>query len=215
MKRKLIAYLIIFAGILVMAYPLVDKAYTNHQQEKILAELNSVYQALEEEIIEENVIENDLPLEETVEEVVPPQTENNSSIQSQRKRLGVLKIEKIDLALPILEGTSHSVMKIGAGKVKGTTKIGEIGNLALASHRSHTNGQLFNRLNEIEVGDEIIIESKAGTYVYNVYQQLIVEPIDTTVLNRNNQDKVLTLITCDPMINPTHRLIIQAMQVNN
>ncbi|MDU7477902.1 MAG: sortase, partial [Paenibacillus macerans] len=36
------------------------------------------------------------------------------------------------------------------------------------------------------------------------------------VLKPNGKDKILTLITCDPLKNPTHRLIVQAKmkQVN-
>ncbi|MGM0882619.1 MAG: sortase [Bacillota bacterium] len=43
-----------------------------------------------------------------------------------------------------------------------------------------------------------------------MYKVSIVEPTDVSVLNYNNKDKLLTLITCDPIINPAHRLIIHA-----
>ncbi|MEK4508765.1 sortase [Paenibacillus sp. FSL K6-2524] len=69
---------------------------------------------------------------------------------------------------------------------------------------------MFNRLNEVEVGDEIVIEMGKTSFNYIVYKISRVKPTDVSVLNRNKKDKILTLITCDPLVNPTHRLIVQA-----
>lgn len=70
----------------------------------------------------------------------------------------------------------------------------------------------FNRLNEIEVGDIIEVVANNKTFKYTVYETLIVEPTDISVLYRNDEDKVLTLVTCEPVKNPTHRLIVHALQ---
>jgi sortase A len=112
--------------------------------------------------------------------------------------------------MPIFYGTSNAILKIGAGQIEGTSGLGQIGNTVLASHRSHTFGRLFNRLDELKAGDEIYVVVKDKTYKYKVYDKLVVLPKDVSVLKRNKTDKLLTLVTCDPMINPTHRLIIQA-----
>jgi len=107
-----------------------------------------------------------------------------------------------------------SKTRVGAGQVSGTTKLGDIGNAALAAHRSHTYGRMFNRLDELEIGDKIIVETKDGTFEYTVYKKHVVEPTDLSVLNKNNKDRVLTLITCTPIYTATHRLIIHAVISN-
>lgn len=109
-----------------------------------------------------------------------------------------------------MEGATKANMKHAAAHMKETAPIGEIGNAAIAAHRSRTAGRLFNRLNEVKVGDTISVKTSDQEYEYEVYDISIVEPTDVSVLNGNKQDKILTLITCDPLVNPTHRLIIHA-----
>lgn len=123
--------------------------------------------------------------------------------------IGILKIEKIDLKLPILSGATNRNMKVGVGWIKETTPIGEVGNTALAAHRSYTYGRFFNRLDEMVVGDRFQIEAAGTIYEYEVFQKLVVLPTDTSVLKRNNRDHIVTLITCTPIRKATHRLIIQ------
>jgi sortase A len=121
-----------------------------------------------------------------------------------------IKIDKIKLKLPVLEGATQKNMKSAAAHLKETTAIGQVGNAAIAGHRMRSKGKLFNRLGELEVGDKIVVDTKEKSYTYTVYKVSIVKPTDVSVLNYNNKDKLLTLITCDPIVNPTHRLIIHA-----
>ena len=67
-------------------------------------------------------------------------------------------------------------------------------------------------LNEIENGDIIEVITKEKHYKYTVYKVHLVEPDEVSVLNSNGKDKILTLVTCDPVKNPTHRLIVHALQ---
>ncbi|WP_019422416.1 class D sortase [Paenibacillus sp. OSY-SE] len=124
---------------------------------------------------------------------------------------GAISIEKIDLREPMLAGATAQSLKHGSGVVVPNRTPGTTGNFVLASHRSQTFGRHFNRLDELEAGDEIKIETTNNTYVYKVNTKFIVEPEDLSVLDQNKDDKQLTLITCEPMDNPTHRLIIKAL----
>ena len=92
----------------------------------------------------------------------------------------------------------------------GTAMPGEIGNCAVAAHRSYIYGRFFNRLNEMEVGDVVSITSKGGTHKYKVFEIVRVLPTDTSVLNYRENDKLLSMITCDPLKNPTHRLVVKS-----
>jgi len=140
-----------------------------------------------------------------------PQSPSASPSTEPGTPLGVIHIEKINLRLPIIYGTSKSILRSGVGQIKSTTSLGQVGNAALAAHRSHTFGRFFNRLDELEIGDEIRVQTKGGDFVYVVYKKHVVEPNDLSVLNKNNSDRVITLITCDPIITATHRLIVHGV----
>jgi sortase A len=124
--------------------------------------------------------------------------------------VGIIEIPTINLKLPILKGTSKKVLDVGAGYLEGTAYPGHKGNSAIAAHRSRTFGKMFNRLAEIHSGDEVVIETKEGLFRYVVFDKFIVKPTDLHVLKNSENEKIITLITCHPLKNPTHRLIIQA-----
>lgn len=144
-------------------------------------------------------------------------TNNNSKlkkktkIKQKPKAIAVIKIDKIDVNLPIANGIDLETLKYAIGYMPNSGKFGEIGNVVLAGHRSHTYGVFFNRLNELENGDKIVINTKDKEYVYTIYEKKIVEPDDLTVMRGSSKFKVITLITCDPVIGATHRLIIHGV----
>ncbi|MFD0958315.1 class D sortase [Paenibacillus chungangensis] len=139
-----------------------------------------------------------------------PSTTPNTSKKSQQNVIARIKIPSIKLNLPVLEGATEKNLRAAAAHLKETAGFGEVGNAAVAAHRMRAKGKLFNRLNEVKKGDIVTIETKQGTYTYTVTGTSLVEPTDVSVLNYNNRDKKLTLITCDPVVDPTHRLIVHA-----
>lgn len=138
-----------------------------------------------------------------------------SASNGNHSALGILKINKIDLKLPILEGASQNNLRYAAGHVSGTGVLGKEGNAGIAAHRSFKYGKLFNRLNELEKEDQVVVETPEGKLYYKVTQKFLVLPEDVSVLNPQKNTSMITLITCHPMKNPTHRLIVQAeLQTN-
>lgn len=127
-----------------------------------------------------------------------------------KKLLATIQIDSIGLKLPILEDATQTNMKFAAAHMLETSPLGKIGNAAIAAHRARSKGRLFNRLDEVKIGDEIVIHASGEKYVYTVFRITIVEPTDVSVLNKNDIDQILTLITCDPIVSATHRLIVQA-----
>jgi len=127
--------------------------------------------------------------------------------------IGVIYIEKIDVKLPILNGTDQSTLLVAAGRMTQTGLPDEIGNMVIAGHRSSL-GKYFNRLDELEPGDEIVIQTKTKELKYKVFKKLIVEPDDFSILNKNDTDKILTLFTCHPEGIGSQRLVVHAVQVN-
>ena len=83
------------------------------------------------------------------------------------------------------------------------------GNSRSAGHRRYTCGQDFNRLDELAIGDRIEIVYEHVQYTYEVYETFLVEPDQVEVTESQGDRQVVTLITCHPVINATHRLIVR------
>lgn len=128
---------------------------------------------------------------------------------------GVLHIDKINLKLPILKDATVKNLKISIASIANTGKPGAIGNYAIAGHRNLTYGKNFNRLDEVQLGDIMQVETGNKQFEYIVEDKQYVLPTDVSVLKSNGKDKEITLITCHPMDNPTHRLIIKGKIVES
>ncbi|MCX7771661.1 MAG: sortase, partial [Clostridia bacterium] len=143
----------------------------------------------------------------------PPSTSIMSKEEITKRMTGVLIIKKINLRMIIMDGVDKETLRVAAGRMPNTGKLGEIGNCVLAGHRSYTFGKYFNRLDELDVGDEITVQMKDKTLTYKVYKKLIVTPDDFSITNQTDKDKVLTLFTCHPIVVASHRLVIHAKLV--
>ena len=132
---------------------------------------------------------------------------------SKQTVLGIIRIKKIKVVAPIVEGVRSSNLKAAVGHIPGTAGLGKPGNCALAGHRSYTFGKFFNRLDELIIGDEISITTKKEDLNYEVYKILTVTPEDVSVLKGSKDDTIITLITCTPIYVASHRLIVQAKLV--
>jgi sortase A len=236
MTKKL-SYVLILAGLLVMLFPFAREWYYDWRQDRLLGEMErQLYQA--EDPAAEAAREaayrelsllmqreaQALPGEEPSAEAALPADAASSTASTAaeapaatpkptptpKPAIAILTIEKINLKLPVLEGATEENMKLAAGHMVESTPLGQTGNAAIAAHRALTKGRLFNRLDELEEGDQIVVDQKGERTVYTVYKTFLVEPTDVSVLRGSKTDKVLTLITCDPVVNATHRLIVQA-----
>ncbi|MDV2581277.1 class D sortase [Alkalibacillus haloalkaliphilus] len=199
--RKVIAVLFVLAGIVVIAYPSFQNQYYSAQEQGLVEEFQQLNTVFEEHSSAEEIPEG----EEGSGSANSPTEEINTNA------IGLIHIDKIDLTLPMLLGATDENLDIGAGVLGEDTSFGEPGNTGIAAHRSRTTGRLFNRLDEVEKGDRVVIETHDGKYEYEVYNLLIVEPEDVSVLNEQGDDSIVTLITCT--IDPTHRIIVQAKEV--
>jgi sortase A len=107
--------------------------------------------------------------------------------------MALLRIAKIQLEAPVFDGTDGLTLNHGVGRIAGTARPGETGNIGIAGHRDG----FFRGLKNVEVGDAIELETPNGTDSYIVDQVQIVTPEDTSVL-RPRSVASLTLVTCYP-----------------
>ena len=126
--------------------------------------------------------------------------------------LGRIIIPKLELEKVIVEGVDRSSLKIGPGHMPWTPLPGQPGNSVISGHRT-TYGAPFSRLDEVEKGDEILIETVLGTHTYIVREIHVVLPTDVWVTNRR-PGAWLTLTTCTPRFSARQRLVIVAELVD-
>ena len=136
---------------------------------------------------------------------------NQADFPSDIIPIGILTIDSIDLRLPVMEGVDEQGLRIAPGRVPRTAIVGEIGNAVIAGHRNYTYGSMFNRLGEVEIGDNIGFQSMSGEVMaFEVFEILVVTPNNQIAFIQPQNDTIITLYTCTPVRVATHRLLIRA-----
>ena len=117
----------------------------------------------------------------------------------------------------VVEGVSHEDLKKGPGHYPGTAVPGVIGNVVISGHRT-TYGAPFNRLDELHVGDPIVLETQSFFYTYLVTGTTVVDPsaLGETLPVPNSPGttptlRQLTLTTCNPKYSARTRLVVRAL----
>ncbi len=111
----------------------------------------------------------------------------------QGERFGELSIPKLDLTLPIYEGTGTDELDLGVGHYTGSVLPGEKDNCVLSGHRN----TIFQELGKVDQGDALFITTEAGYYKYIVDKIRIVDKDDRTVIVPKPR-ATLTVSTCYP-----------------
>jgi sortase A len=122
--------------------------------------------------------------------------------------VALIRIPKIGLDKHVVEGTELADLRKAPGHYPSTPLPGTVGNAAIAGHRT-TYGAPFNRLDELEAGDEILVTTLAGSYTFKVEEKKVVSPSQVEVLDPTPVAK-LTLTTCHPKYSAKQRLVVVA-----
>jgi len=128
-----------------------------------------------------------------------------------------------DWRRPVVEGTTASDLRKGVGHYPGSALPGQLGNLAVAGHRT-TYGHPFRDLDSLAPGDLVLVETAHRVYTYRVLSRAVVAPTDTDVVaaDPEHPDRpttaatraLLTLTTCHPEFSARERLVVRAELVS-
>ena len=109
----------------------------------------------------------------------------------------ILEIPSIDVCVPVVEGTNGENLHIAAGHFENTGAVGS-GNYCIAGHNSTIYAEIFNDLDQIQIGDEMYLfdnDTEKTKYTYIVTEYNIVDSHDIEVLD-DYGDNRLTVISC-------------------
>lgn len=146
-----------------------------------------------------------------------PAPEGPAPTPSPGEPAGIIEIPRIDLTRVLVEGTSRSDLKKGPGHYIGTPFPGQSGNVGIAGHRT-TYGAPFNRIDELQPGDEIVLSTSQGSFTYEVIPApgstnqawYTVSPSQVEVLEDAGDNRV-TLTACHPKYSAKQRIIVNAV----
>jgi sortase A len=202
-KYTIIGLILIFLGLSIISIALYMRITSNLKQKSMLEdfqmELNNIQNSI-------NSYEN-----EVLENIEQPE-EEKIKLPLTGESIGIMSIPKIGLEVSIGEGVDMNTLKYALGHFPNTPMPGNSGNFAVAGHRSYTYNKYFNRLDELEVGDEIHVTTLGGDFTYKVDNISIVEPEQVSVLN-STINSTITLVTCTPIRVASHRLIIKGILI--
>lgn len=122
-----------------------------------------------------------------------------------------IEIPSIDVNTIVVEGTTPAALRAGAGHYPKTALPGEPGNVGIAGHRT-TYGRPFNRMDDLDLGDKIILTTPIGKHTYEVTEEpYVVSPDDwSPIENYPKGSSLLTLTSCHPEGSAAYRIIVRA-----
>ena len=127
-----------------------------------------------------------------------------------------MEIPRIDLDWFVVQGVGVDDLKKGPGHFRETPMPGQLGNAAIAGHRT-THGAPFGNVDELEPGDLIIVTmaNGAGVFTYSVTGTIIVSPSEYALVIPTVDPTIatLTLATCHPEYTSRERMIVQSILV--
>lgn len=212
MKKKLgtiFACVLILVGTGVMLVPTFFKQQNNQVQQDLTSEY--------EKIISENKNKEQPPTAEPQQEgytyeeadfLEENSNEETKAIIARQKILGLITCEKLNFKFVVVEGATRDNIRATIGHITGTAGMGGKGNCVLAGHRGGYYGEFFERIDQLEKGDKVVLTDLYNrSYTYKVYKQFVAEPTETWICNPIENENTLTLLSCEE--NGTKRIIVR------
>jgi sortase A len=179
----------------------------------VRAEQNSAADELAQSWIQEAQDPETAPSTAPIDPAAPPIGQTAGDAEA----FGVLTVPRFgdDYQATIAGGITRTrtLNPIGIGHYLTTQAPGEVGNFAVAGHRT-TYGKPLNLIANLHVGDAIVVQTAEGWYTYRFRTLEYVTPSAADVLNPVPQtdgieatDRLITLTSCSPMYSAAERII--------
>ena len=196
---KVLSYLLIIAGAIILAFGGYQWFTSNHAQNQAVAEAKTLIE------------ERDLAMEDKLEapDVVPFAQDFDPA---NGDTVGNLYIPKLEANLPIIEGTDPDDLARGVGHYKDSAYPLQEDQIVLSGHRD----TVFRRTGELDIGDHLTVQLEYGDFTYEITETKIVDADDRTIIVPHDEE-VLTLTTCYPFSfvgYAPERYIIYAYPIN-
>lgn len=222
--KKIMILMVFTIGLGLFLYPIISNLLSTKEHHTIVGEYNEIIKKMEVEQLEKEKRKVDIHNERLVKsevDYVDPFSRNESSEGSPGNRsyydalnigpaIGSILIPKINVELPIYHGTNEKVLSRGVGHLENSSlPSGKLGtHTVLTAHRGLPSAKMFRNLDELTIGDQFYVQVLNETLLYEVHDINIVLPHETDWLQMDEDKNIVTLLTCDPYMFNTHRLLV-------
>ena len=221
-KRSKLWLIIFILGLAVLLYPLFSRIYYDYRGNEEVTSfrqgLDNVTSAEVEESLNLAYAYNSSLLSGENTHLGDPYSDEDKEaglveyarMLEVNEKLGVVTIPRINMDFPIYAGTSESVLQKGVGHLEGTSfPIGGLNtHSVLTAHRGLPENKLFTDLDKMEIEDLFFVETLAGELAYKVIEIKVIEPTEINELTINENQDLVTLLTCTPYMINSHRLLV-------
>jgi sortase A len=183
-----VSVLLLLGAIGLLGYPFYTNLYQDYRQSQLRHQLASP--SLKREYVEQTV-----PIGDSLTRI---------------------RIPKLGVDVVVVQGTTESALRAGAGHYTETPLPCSVGNVGIAGHRT-TYGKPFNQVNLLAPGDLIFLDTPVGSCTYKVAKDPFdVYPNDLSVVAPppDPTARWLTLTSCDPKGSAARRIVIRATFVS-
>ena len=219
---------LVLIGILCFSYPVVSTLVNNHAAKELSIEYDKLnkyepketrsqilrkarlYNAHHKAIISADPYNGSSDYMDT-----PEYKEYEKILSEPMGIMGIVKIPKIGVRLPIYHGTTQTILAMGAGHLYGTDLPvgGKSRHTVVTAHTGMPDATMFDDLNTLKKGDYFYFDVQGKTFRYRVFRINVVQPNDIRLLRREKGRDLATLITCTPYGINTHRLLVTGYRV--
>ena len=220
MKRTRVIFCVIIfmTGLGIASYPFISNMVAQRHASQVVKDYETNVEEMDEEKIDA-MKEAAKKYNEQLSNVVSVDDENENNEQGESyadllnigESLGYITIPKINVNLPIYNGTSQDVLSKGVGHMEQSSYPlgGESTHCVLTGHRGLPSAVLFTDLDKLEIGDEFYLHVLDEILAYKVDQIKVVEPNESGDLEIIDGKDYCTLVTCTPYAINSHRLLVR------
>ena len=216
--RVIFCVIIFITGLGIASYPFISNMVAQRHASQVVKDYETNVEEMDEEKIDA-MKEAAKKYNELLSNVVSVDDENENNEQGESyvdllnigESLGYITIPKIDVNLPIYNGTSQDVLSKGVGHMEQSSYPlgGESTHCVLTGHRGLPSAVLFTDLDKLEIGDEFYLHVLDEILAYKVDQIKVVEPNESGDLEIIDGKDYCTLVTCTPYAINSHRLLVR------
>ena len=216
--RVIFCVIIFMTGLGIASYPFISNMVAQRHASQVEKDYETNVEEMDEEKIDA-MKEAAKKYNEQLSNVVSVDDENENNEQGESyadllnigESLGYITIPKINVNLPIYNGTSQDVLSKGVGHMEQSSYPlgGESTHCVLTGHRGLPSAVLFTDLDKLEIGDEFYLHVLDEILAYKVDQIKVVEPNESGDLDIIDGKDYCTLVTCTPYAINSHRLLVR------
>jgi sortase A len=224
--RRLLANLLILAGLGLLLYPVGTWGYAWYEQRQLESQLEEEHPVLAGDA--RAFFTEMIPAQETQEQAPDDDAESKARAREAAEKtafkaaaeafaaenkgrsgpIGKILIPEIGVDSVLIHGTGRNDLREGPGHWPETPMPGLGGNFVISGHRT-TYGAPFMRLDKLQPGDEIDVLLPYVAARYRVVRSMIVKPDEVQVVSQRGLEEI-SLATCHPIYSARERLVVQA-----